>query len=112
MAATGVDLRRLASTLGIVLGLLVPMRAAGAEPADSAVRAARQLFVDAERDEDGGRWANALQKMRRVLEVKRTGGVEYHIALCEEHLGQLAAALDDYTAAQGLAREENAQDVL
>jgi hypothetical protein len=112
VAATGAELRRFASALGIVLGVLVPIGAAGAEPADSAVRAARQLFVDAERDEDGGRWADALEKMRRVLEVKRTGGVEYHIALCEEHLGQVAAALDDYTAAQGLAREENAHDVL
>jgi PEGA domain len=112
VAAAGAELRRAACCLGCAVGVLGAAPASGAEPADAAVRAARQLFVDAEHDEDGGRWSDALQKLRRVVEVKRTGGVAYHVALCEEHLGQLAAALDDYTAAQGLARDENAQDVL
>jgi hypothetical protein len=85
---------------------------AQAAPLDPEVRAARQLFADAEKDEDAARWAEALDKLRRVAQVKLTAGVHYHIALCQEHLGQLAAALDQYTSAEGQARSENAQDVL
>jgi hypothetical protein len=44
--------------------------------------------------------------------VKLTAGVRYHVALCEEHLGQLARALSDYAAAAEQARSENAKDVL
>lgn len=85
---------------------------ARAAPTDVELRAARQLFLDAEKDEDAGRWADALEKLRRVAEVKPTPGVRSHAALCEEHLGQLARALDDYTAAQTQASADGATDVL
>lgn len=74
--------------------------------------AARDLFVDAESDEDAGRWAGALAKLQRVAEVKLTPGVRYHSALCEEHLGHLVTALSQYEAAAAQARAENAADVL
>jgi hypothetical protein len=80
--------------------------------ADGQLQSARQQFAQAESDEDAGRWGDALDKLRHVLEVKRTAGVQYHIALCEEHLGQLVAALADYRAADGNAHSDNAQDVL
>src|SRR6202012_3888454 len=35
-----------------------------------------------------------------------------HTALCEEHLGRLKAALEDYKAAAAQAHDENAADVL
>jgi tetratricopeptide (TPR) repeat protein len=73
---------------------------------------ARQLFVEAELDEDKDRWSDALDKLRAVAQVKLTAGVRYHLALCEEHLGQLARALSDYRAAEDQARIENANDVL
>jgi hypothetical protein len=79
---------------------------------DPRMQAARELFAQAEQDEDAGRWSDAIEKLRRVLEVKRTAGVQYHIALCEEHTGALVAALEDYTIAEQEAHEENAQDVL
>ena len=82
-----------------------------AAPAD-AVDRARALFAQAESDEDGERWSEALEKLRAVAQVKLTAGVRYHIALCEEHLGQLARALGDYREAEDQARLENAQDVL
>lgn len=82
-----------------------------AAPADSVDRA-RILFAEAESDEDGERWSEALEKLRAVAQVKLTAGVRYHIALCEEHLGQLARALGDYREAEDQARLENAQDVL
>jgi hypothetical protein len=87
-----------------------PSHAAGPSPAQ--VQAARELFQDAERDEDAKRWSDALDKLRRVAAVKLTPGVRYHIALCEENLGQLVAALADYTLAENQARAENAPDVL
>ncbi|HEY3819732.1 MAG TPA: hypothetical protein VGL81_21335 [Polyangiaceae bacterium] len=94
------------------MGMAFAASPAHASPSEVEVRAARQLFADAEKDEDGARWADALAKLRRVAQVKLTAGIHYHLALCEEHLGHLAAALDDYTAADGQARAENAQDVL
>jgi hypothetical protein len=86
-------------------------RAADA-PTEAQLSAARDLFVLAEKDEDAERWTDALEKLQRVAEVKRTPGVRYHTALCEEHLGRLVAALNDYKAAADQARAENASDVL
>lgn len=83
-----------------------------AGPSQAQVQAARELFQEAERDEDGKRWSEALEKLRRVAAVKLTPGVRYHMALCEENLGQLVAALGDYTLAENQARAENAPDVL
>ncbi|HEX3345146.1 MAG TPA: hypothetical protein VHS09_11270 [Polyangiaceae bacterium] len=109
----GAERRRVGTLVAALVGVaLAAPTAAHAAPGDVEVRAARQLFADAEKDEDGGRWADALGKLRRVAQVKLTAGIHYHVAMCEEHLGQLAAALDDYTAAEGQARAENAQDVL
>jgi len=82
-----------------------------ATPTDAQVQAAREIFAQAEKDEDASRWSDALEKLRRVSEVRLTAGVRYHVALCEENLGQLAGALSDYTAADTQARSENAQDV-
>jgi hypothetical protein len=108
----GAEARRVGSVLAALLGLALAASSAQGAPADVEVRAARQLFADAEKDEDGGRWADALVKLRRVAQVKLTAGIHYHVALCEEHLGHMAAALDEYTSAEGQARAENAQDVL
>jgi hypothetical protein len=96
----------------LALTLTLAPSSAQAAPAEGDVRVARRLFADAEKDEDAARWADALDKLRRVARVKLTAGIHYHIALCEEHLGQLATALDEYTSAEGQARAENAQDVL
>jgi len=85
---------------------------ARADPTDAQLRAARELFARAERDEDAGRWAEALDTLQRVSQVRLTAGVRYHIALCEEHLGQLATALGTYAAAEQQAQTENAEDVL
>jgi hypothetical protein len=85
-----------------------PSRAATPDP----LQRARDLFVQGEADEDADRWSEALEKFRAVSQVKLTAGVRYHVALCEEHLGQLARALRDYRAAEQQARIDNARDVL
>ncbi len=82
------------------------------EPSKTEVAAARDLFSRAERDEDAGRWADAIDKLRRAGTVKMTPGIRFHIALCEEKLGQLLAALADYNAAEAAATSEGNKDVL
>jgi hypothetical protein len=103
---------RAGSVLGLLVSLTLTASPARAAATDAELAAARRLFVEAEKDEDGARWADALDKLRRVSQVKLTAGIHYHVALCEEHLGQLARALDEYTVAEGQAREEKANDVL
>ena len=94
----------------VLVGALAagPSRAAAPDP----LQRARDLFVQGEADEDADRWSEALEKFRAVSQVKLTAGVRYHVALCEEHLGQLAHALSDYRAAEQQARIDNARDVL
>ena len=96
----------------LALAMSRPAIASPPTPSPAQVQAARELFQEAERDEDAKRWSDALEKLRRVAAVRLTPGVRYHIALCEENLGQLVAALADYTLAESQARAENAQDVL
>jgi hypothetical protein len=98
----------IALNLSVGLASLV----ARAQPSDEELQSAREQFAHAEEDEDAGRWRDALDKLRSVASRKQTAGVRYHIALCEEHLGQLASALEDYLAANAEAHAENAQDVL
>jgi hypothetical protein len=102
---------RIATILVCALALSAPP-AFAAGPTDAQVQAARELFVAAEQDEDAKRWSEALEKLRRVAQVRLTAGVRYHVALCEENVGELLAALSDYTVAQNQANRENAQDVL
>jgi hypothetical protein len=96
-----------------LLSPLFPQPARCGEPSpDAALSAARDLFFAAEQDEDAGHWSDALDKLQRVAQVKLTPGIRYHTALCEEHLGRLVAALNDYKAAAEQARVEQANDVL
>lgn len=102
--------RRLVLTLAAAAPAAPAIAVAGEN--DAQIQAARELFVQAEKDEDAGRWSEALDKLRRVAGVRATAGVRYHIALSEEHVGTIAAALGDYAVAEAQARAENAQDVL
>jgi hypothetical protein len=82
------------------------------EPTPGQVQAARELFAAASEDERAGRWGDALAKLRRVADVKPTAGVRYHVAFCEEKLGQIATALAHYTEAREVAERDHAKDVL
>jgi hypothetical protein len=104
---------RIHRTLAALVALTRALATSTAQAAPpDVIEHARQLFVEAESDEDAERWSDALEKLGAVAQVKLTAGVRYHVALCEEHLGQLARALSDYTAAAEQARSENAKDVL
>ncbi len=81
-------------------------------PTPTQIQAARDLFASATKDEEAQRWADALEKLHRVADVKLTAGVRYHTAFCEEKLGQSATALAHYTEAHEAAEREHNNDVL
>jgi hypothetical protein len=88
------------------------MRAHPPQAGESELRAARDLFVQAEKEEDAGNWQAALDKLHDVAEIRLTAGIRYHIALCQENLGLLVAALASYQQAENQARQEDARDVM
>lgn len=100
---------------GIMLGLTMAAfgtTLAHADPSPGEIQAARELFGKAEQDEDAGNWSAALDKLRRAASVKMTPGIRYHLGLCEEKLGQIAAALNDYSGAESMARDQKNREVL
>jgi hypothetical protein len=80
-----------------------PAGSARAEPSPSAGPAAlaraRALFKEARRLEDAGKWAEALVHFRQIAAVKITPQVRFHLALCNENLGQWTEARDGYARA-------------
>lgn len=87
-----------------------PARAA--DPSDADIQEARAAFKRAERAEREERWADALAELERAAAVKVTAGIAFHIAYCQEHLGQDAAALHGYRRARDLAEAMGAHEVL
>jgi hypothetical protein len=76
--------------------LTCPSKAA---PTAEELSQARARFQQGTELEQAGNWAAALQAFREVGQVKMTPQVRYHIALCEENLGKLVAALGGYELA-------------
>jgi tetratricopeptide (TPR) repeat protein len=74
---------------------------------------ARATFTEAMADQEAKRYAVALDKYRRVAEVRDTAQVEYRIGSCLESLGERRAALVAYDHAAHLGRgDAQAQDVV
>jgi len=71
---------------------------AHAQGADALIEA-RSKFQRAIELEQADNYAGALKLFREVGAVKMTAQVRYHIATCEENLGQLVAALGGYELA-------------
>ncbi len=85
---------------------------AQAPAADSdAIKKAREQFGQALALQTGGDWAGALALLKEVATVKPTPQVRFNIALCEERLGRLVAALGDYELAASDAQAEKADQV-
>jgi hypothetical protein len=90
--------RRLASSLSLVFALLGSQGPAFAQ--DTAdLKKARAQFQQATELEQAGNWTAALQAFREVGQVRMTPQVRFHIAVCEEKLGRLVAALGGYELA-------------
>ncbi len=76
-----------------------------------ALKRAREQFGQALALQTGGDWAGALALLKEVAAVKPTPQVRFNIALCEERLGRLVAALGDYELAGSDAEIEKADQV-
>jgi hypothetical protein len=107
---------RAALTLIVGLGVAaVPVSARAQDPVpDSsaeALKRAREQFGQALALQTAGDWAGALALLKEVAAVKSTPQVRFNMALCEEKLGKLVAALGDYELAAADARAEKADQV-
>ncbi|HKY41157.1 MAG TPA: hypothetical protein VJN18_34725 [Polyangiaceae bacterium] len=105
----------LAMAIGLsVLGSASPCWAQESPSSDAATEAlkkAREQFGQALALQTAGNWAGALALLKEVATVKSTPQVRFNIALCEEKLGRLVAALGDYELAATDARSEKADQV-
>jgi hypothetical protein len=104
------------ASLLAVLGLaLLPAPAFAQDPAPEksaeALKHAREQFGQALALQTAGDWAGALALLKEVAAVKSTPQVRFNMALCEERLGKLVAALGDYELAAADARAEKADKV-
>ncbi|MBN1609126.1 MAG: hypothetical protein JW940_21030 [Polyangiaceae bacterium] len=72
------------------------------EPSAAELAIARELFREAGELRDAGHCDMALVKLRQALAIKETPGLRFHVAYCEEDLGQLVEALNDYDRAAEL----------
>src|SRR5882757_7592171 len=87
-------------------------RAQGSGVVDGdAIKRAREQFSQALSLQTGGDWAGALALLKEVAAVKPTPQVRFNIALCEERLGRLVAALGDYELAASDAQAEKSDQV-
>lgn len=90
--------RRWLTSLSIVCALLGSQAPAFAQDA-AELKKARLQFQQATELERAGNWTAALQAFREVGQVRMTPQVRFHIAVCEENLGRLVAALGGYELA-------------
>jgi tetratricopeptide (TPR) repeat protein len=103
--------------VALLLACAVPSLPAAAladeqsEPDAEALKRAREQFSQALALQTGGNWAGALALLKEVAAIKSTPQVRFNMALCEENLGRLVAALGDYELAAADARAENAEKV-
>jgi hypothetical protein len=102
----------LIASLGISL-LPAPARAQdpSADSSAEGLKRAREQFGQALALQTAGDWAGALALLKEVAAVKSTPQVRFNMALCEEKLGKLVAALGDYELAAADARAEKADQV-
>lgn len=95
------------------MSVATPASAQAQKPSSAAseeLKAARELFQDAYKDEQEKRYAQALEKFQRVAAVKESASVRYRIASVIEALGRLREARDAFRALaaskSGLAANE------
>ena len=84
--------------LSLVGTVTFPAKVARAQD-EEQIRAARGKFQRGLELEQAGNYAGAVTLFRDVGQIKMTPQVRYHIATCEEKLGQLVAALGGYELA-------------
>ena len=90
--------RRVISSFCLAFALTGGQPSAWAQDA-SELKRARAQFQQATELEQAKNWTAALQAFREVGQVRMTPQVRFHIAVCEEGLGRLVAALGGYELA-------------
>jgi hypothetical protein len=90
--------RRWVSISALACALLGGQAPAFAQDA-AELKKARAQFQQATELEQAKNWTAALQAFREVGQVRMTPQVRFHIAVCEEGLGRLVAALGGYELA-------------
>jgi hypothetical protein len=90
--------------VGLVAASAVTGRVASAQPPPSStpapeeLKAAREMFQEAYKDEQEKRYAQALEKFQKVAAVKESASVRYRIGSVLESLGRLREARDSFRA--------------
>jgi hypothetical protein len=105
---------RLAWTAPVCAGLILTLASsvAQADPSAAELASARDMFSEARRAEDAGRWAEALVKLKAIANVKLTPQVRFHLGLCQEHTGHLVEALNSFELARAEATEQGVGAVM
>src|SRR5262249_54383070 len=97
---------------GLLLGAFsLPLALASpalAQPQDELAQG-RQLFSEALSDEEHHRYADALEKYKKVLQIRETASIRYRMGLTLEGLGRLNEAIEAHNGAVHLAGT-NAKD--
>lgn len=96
--------------LGLGVAACLASAPAFADPSAADVAAAKKLFGEVEKDEAAEHWTDAIDKLRRIVAIKETPGVRFHMGLSEERLLQLVAAEKDYRRAAELSSGSTAPD--
>ncbi|MBW2524122.1 MAG: hypothetical protein JRI23_08100 [Deltaproteobacteria bacterium] len=96
----------IATTAGPIgdAGRLPTACAQDAEPTQEELAAARQLFKEGLALEKEDQWREALDRFERVAKVKLSPQVRFHVALCNEKLGNLVEAINGFELAEQEAR--------
>jgi hypothetical protein len=88
----------------VAVAVLFYAVAAHAEPTAADIASARRLFSEATELRRAGEWSDAAAKLRAAIAIKETPGLRFHLAHCEEQMGHLLEARDDYDRADALMR--------
>jgi hypothetical protein len=91
-------LKSLAGLLALVVALAVVMTGATAhaQVTDADRNAARDLYIEGESLRQQGRFADALERYNRSLQVFPAPTTAFRIAQCKAALGQLVEAAEEY----------------
>jgi hypothetical protein len=102
--------RRISLALGLLLAgaaLAPPVRAQSA----SEIAAAKQWFGEGLALEEQGKFAEALERFQRAMEVKKTPQIQFHVGLCQLNTGALVEAVVSLEHASEQAKAEGNDQV-
>lgn len=108
------NLRAILLAASVGLTALAPASPARAQPARASAAGkerAKKLFEEGLELEKKADYAGALAKYKEADQIIVTAGLRFHTGYCLEMTGKLTAAVDEYEAADRMARDQNKQEV-